>query len=305
MQKSGYKQTFLYESGQALVLVLLSLSVVLTVVLFVLARSVTDISTSTEQADSVRAFSAAEAGIEKALITGSNYTNVSIGNNALYSVTVSDYSEGQTTFNYPSVLLSGDTMTLWFWSHNQDGSLAVSCTAAAPCFTGNSLKICWGKDSSKNGTTPAIEVSVYYETTPGDLSTVRIGRGTYDPYKSGRITQNSFADFDGDGCTIDQTTYGFRKTINSLSADLGVPAGSRLLFAKIRMLYNTSVGQNIGFDVSSSGSTLPSQGQEIVSTGSAGSTGTESNRRVSVFKGWPEFFFSGIAIFSPTGVVKQ
>ena len=59
------------ESGQALLIVVLSLAVVLTVVLSILARSVTDIKLSTGSEESLRAFSAAEAGIERALIAGS------------------------------------------------------------------------------------------------------------------------------------------------------------------------------------------------------------------------------------------
>ncbi len=45
-------------------LVLLSMSVVLTLVLFILSRSITDIAVTTSQEEAVRAFSAAEAGVD-------------------------------------------------------------------------------------------------------------------------------------------------------------------------------------------------------------------------------------------------
>ncbi len=307
MQRSSFKQTFFYESGQALVLVLLSLSVVLTIVLFILSRSITDISISTEQADSVRAFSAAEAGIERALITGSSYNDVSIGN-ASYSVNVSDYSEGQTTFNYPSKLLSGNSMTNWFVSHNTLGN--IICGAGYPCFTGNTLKVCWGNEgtSKSTATTPAIEISVYYEDPVGSLANVKLARAVYDP-NDARRASNSFAMPDPVGtCQIGGVNHAFQKTITM--SGLGIPASSYtvangLLFAKVRILYNTDASHIVGTSVAFAGNTtLPSQGLEIISTGSSGVAGSESNRRVNVFQSWAEFPFSGLSVFSPYGLVK-
>src|SRR6185369_13919907 len=100
------------ESGQALVLVLLSLAVVLTLVLFILSRSITDVAVSSRQEESVRAFSAAEAGIEKSLVIGTGSTSV-IGD-ANYSSSVLSYAEGTQDLVYPINLSSGDTSTTWF-----------------------------------------------------------------------------------------------------------------------------------------------------------------------------------------------
>ena len=122
------------ESGQALVLILLSLSVVLTLVLFILSRSVTDIAVSSTQEQSVRAFSAAEAGIERALVTGANYTDEQIGN-ATYTAKVSNFAEGLTEFVYPSLLSSGDSATVWFIAHDANGNLT-----STGAFTGSGMK---------------------------------------------------------------------------------------------------------------------------------------------------------------------
>jgi len=65
------RMKFKNQKGQAVLIVLLSLSVVLIVVMFVVSRSITDISLSTKEENSLRAFSAAEAGIERALVIGS------------------------------------------------------------------------------------------------------------------------------------------------------------------------------------------------------------------------------------------
>ncbi|KKS16343.1 MAG: hypothetical protein UU74_C0044G0009 [Candidatus Woesebacteria bacterium GW2011_GWA1_41_7] len=288
-------------------LVLLSLSVVLTIVLFVMSRSITDIAISTEQADSVRAFSAAEAGVENALITGAGSGgSVQIGD-ASYSVDVTNYSQDLPNFNYPIPLLSGDTMTNWFVSHDSTGQ--ITCAAGFPCFTGNTLKVCWGNSGTpaSNSTTPAIEISVYYETAPGNLSTIQIGRATFDPNVS-RAASNYFAGVDAGTCQIDGVGYSFQKTITM--SGLGIPAGSYntvngLLFAKVRMLYNTDTGHIVGTSANFAGdTTLPSQGINIVSTGVSGTTGSLSNRRVSVFRGWQEFPLSGLSVFYPYGVNK-
>jgi hypothetical protein len=303
MQKIG-RSKFFYQSGQALVLILLSLSVALTVVLYILSRSVTDIFTSSQQADSVRAFSAAEAGVEKALITGANEENGQIGD-ATYSVEVVKGSIG-SDFNYPPAMLSGETFTLWFMSHDVDGNLICN-DPDYPCFHGDTLKICWGNAGTPPGedATPAIEVSIYYKDPgSGDFSTVKIGRAAFDPYTT-RTPSNFFSARDPGTCTIGETSYVFQKLITL--SDLSIPDNVRhtaggLIFAKIRMIYNTGEAHQVGASVP--GGSLPSQGLQIYSTGTAGTPGSQSNSRVSFFQSWPEFPLSGMAIFYPSGIVK-
>lgn len=290
-----------HERGQALVIVLLSLAVVLTIVLFILARSTTDIAVSSSSAESTRAFSAAEAGVENALIIGTN-SNPNFGNNTSYTATVTGFAIGQTSFNYPIELYSGDSMNVWFVSHDSKGN--ITPCSGTDCFTGTAMNICWGKSSTIGDTTPAIELSVFYEDIPGDMSTLKIGRTTYDP-NGGRVGTNKFNQTFGLNCSVSGTSYGFTKSINF--ADLGIPGTSYnnpggLLFARIRMFYNSDQPQPVGISVTGvNGSLLPSQGTNIDSTGQAG----ESNRRVNVFEGWPEppevFDFS---IYSGTGLTK-
>jgi hypothetical protein len=55
------------EKGQALLMLLLVLSVVLTIIIATVSRSVTDIKITTYEDNSARAFGAAEAGVEEAL----------------------------------------------------------------------------------------------------------------------------------------------------------------------------------------------------------------------------------------------
>lgn len=288
------------ESGQALVLVLLSLAVVLTLVLFILSRSVTDILVSSKTEEAARAFSAAEAGIEQALVIGTGGGG-GVGSSASYKSTVSDYAVGSPDFNYPIEISSGDTMTTWFVSHDSSTGETL-CDASHPCFTGTAMTVCWGKETDSSGvdTTPAIEASIFYESSPGVPLSMKIARDTADP-NSARLASNSFTQADNLNCTIADKTYPFQKTITF--SDVGIGAGvsgtqGGLRFARIRMLYTDST-EPVGVRVS--GGTLPSQGQDISSTGYSG----DSQRKVNVFQGWPEvpgiFDFS---IYSSTGLTK-
>lgn len=290
------------QKGQVLVLVLLSLSVVLTLVLYILSRSVTDISVSSGQEAAVRAFSAAEAGIEKALVIGAGSDSTAVGD-ASYSTSVAEFAVGTYDFAFPSLIYSGDTMTTWFISHDANNNLI--CDGSHPCFTGNQMKVCWGNAGTATGntTTPAIEVTVYYENTPGDVATTRLARITADP-NAGRTATNFFGAPDAGTCTIAGQTYQFAKTFTF--ASLGIPAGvygvtNGLVMAKTRMLYNTDTPHIIATTVNFGGnSTLPSQGQNIDSVGVAAG----SNRRVVVFQGYSESPFYSNSLVSPSGITQ-
>ena len=292
-----------YSSGQALLLVLLSMAVVLTVVLSILSRSITDIAVTSRDEEALRAFSAAEAGVERALIAGSDTGVISIGD-ASFFATVSGFSEGGQEFAFPLGLLSGESTLAWFVSHTDDGTLV--CNAEKPCFTGSTLKVCWGKPgtASDASTTPAIEAAVFYAQTPGNYSTMRIARETVDPNLD-RRSVNSFSSPDGVTCQIAGESFAFQKTLDLSS--LGVPSGSYnvengLQFARLRMFYNTDTSHPVGVGVNfPGGSLLPAQGIKIDATGSAG----ESTRRLEVFQSFGEVppIFDG-AVFSLGGLSK-
>lgn len=287
------------NSGQALLIVLLSMAVVLTIVLSVLARSVTDVSISSQDEDSLRAFSAAEAGVEQALIIGSSIGTTSIGS-ASYNVDVSSVAEGEKEFNYPSSLFSGESATVWFVAHDEDENYI--CTEEKPCFTGKYLKVCWGKEGteSSNSTTPALEVTVYYTSTPGNYSTVKIAREALDP-NSVRRVENYFSAPDEGICTIAGITYQFQKTVDfsSLGIDSGIYLTQNgLQFMKVRSIYNTNESNFLGVSTDfPSNSVLPSQGLIINSSASSG----DANRKIEVFKSFkeiPEVFEFGMFSFS-------
>lgn len=297
------------ESGQALLLVLLSMAVILTVVLSIVARTTTDITITSREEEALRAFSAAEAGIEKALFIGTSVSGP-IGN-ANFNAQVTGTGTSVKEFSFPIGLVSGDSLVTWFINHDSNNNLA--CSAQYPCFTGTQLKVCWGTSgtSASAATTPALEVSVFYTTTPADFSTARIARYTVDPYNQRAITgvggapPNNFASPDAGTCQVGSDSFAFQKTLNF--STMGIPLsayGSQngLQYARIRMLYNTDVEHPVGVSANFAGdSLLPPQGLTIVSTGTAGS----SNRKVQVFQGYaeaPSVFDA--AVFSPPALTK-
>src|SRR3989304_7660349 len=125
------------QKGQAVLVVLLVMAVAVTVVLSVVASSTSDIRIGTTETQSLRAFSAAEAGIEKALIANSSTQGI-VGN-ATYNATVSGLGQGQNNFVYPADITSGDNGFIWFVSHADNGTLV--CDASHTCFTGNTVKV--------------------------------------------------------------------------------------------------------------------------------------------------------------------
>lgn len=282
------------SSGQALLLVLLSMSVVLVVVLSIVSRSVSDISLTRRGEESERAFSAAEAGIEKALIVGTTASS-DLGNGSFFNATVTDISAGASYFNFPQEFVSGESGTIWFVSH--DGSGNLTCTGL-PCFTGNSMNVCWDKTSHSS----AVEVSVYYDTSGngkainGDFSDVKVIRAGFDA--SGNTGNNMFSPALGN-CTLGEKNYFSSASINF--ANMGIACSNSqgcLLSVKIRPLYNTTP-QTLGISVTGS---LPGQGRMVDSIGTSG----DSTRRVQVYQTYGELpsIFDGV-LFSPSDIQKQ
>ncbi len=281
-------------SGQAVLVVLLSLSVVLVIVLYIMSRSVTDLSLSVKDEDALRAFSAAEAGVERALVIGNSSGEVG---SAQFNANVTQFAQGETEVVYPMSLKSGENATFWF-----------SRPSDANKFSGTQIKYCWGETGTSNSTqtTPAIEVTIFYTSTPNDFTTLKVARAVLDPYVS-RTSSNYFVQGLSQSCTIGDETFAFQTTLDldaALPTGLGITSSSVsevLQYATVKFLYNTDKGHKVGIDVTGNSSVLPSQGEKIISTGSYG----DSNRKVEVYQMYSEVppVFNN-AIFSSSGIVK-
>jgi type II secretory pathway pseudopilin PulG len=301
------------QSGQAILIVLLIMAVILTVALSVISRSVTDISVTSLDEEALRAFSAAEAGVERALIVGTDVTDTVGGSS--FNAVVSGLADGAPSFAYPTEIYSGESVYIWFVSHDEGGDLVCN-SPSLPCFTGSSASFCWaaqGTGASEIGT-PAIEVSVFYDpalsgVATGNFSAVRVGRATFDPNVSRRL-DNNFSPDQG-ACLAGGENFAFSGDINfgpddsnPSSVDLGITClGSNgcLLVARVRALYNTGFTHPIGIDVTPA--TLPAQGRKIDSTGTSESG--ESVRKIEAYRtfGGPPPIFDA-SVFSQGSVIK-
>ena len=288
------------ESGQALLIVLLGMAVILTLVLSIVSRSVTDISLTKKDEESLRAFSAAEAGVEQILVGGPNATTFP---NSSYSGNVV-YIEGETYYNLVNKYYSGEVGTVWFVSHDASGNL--TCGGGANCVNpaNNTFKICWG---SIDNTPPAIEVSLYYDTTgqifSGNFANVKIARSTFDSDVTRRTNENFFGQGYASTCTFASgPTYNYTSNFKNFYSDLGLPAGCNaqcLLFAKIKMLYN-SVPDNVG--VALNNDTFPAQAKKVTSIGYSG----EATRKVEAVQTFAEpLSIFDNAVFSNAGNLSK
>jgi len=277
---------FKNDSGQALLLVLLGMAVALTVVMSVVSRSITDISITSKSEEAARAFSAAEAGVEEALIVGSSVTSVERG----YVATVSDVALNASFYNMGS-LGPNESAVVWFASHGEDGLLI--CDATHTCFTGNTAKFCWGNVGTSTGSdsTPAVEVSFYYDSNRNaasedhDYSAVRIARAAYDIRERNSFTKAL------EGCSIDTERFAFSTPEIDLSSLVPCSGEGCFLFAKVKLLYNYEplvgdvlhkVGVQFGED-----EVLPSQGVKIVSIGTSGE-GSKATRKIEAIRPFKE-----------------
>lgn len=278
------------QAGQAVLIVLLSLSVVLIVILYILSRSITDISLSSKEEDSLRAFSAAEAGIERALVIGANIPSTGL-NDATFNATVTGFAQGQPSVVFPLALKSGENAIFWFTGHNPDGT--TGCPASDPCFTGRQVKFFWGDVGTTGALTPALEVTIYYRRG----TEYRVARAMLDPV--GGRTQNPTYAKSG-STSVNGESFEFNTTLNFANAPFSLQASDVLQYATAKILYNTAIAHKVAIDTLGTGN-LPSQGTKVNSNGTFG----DANRSIEVYQLHPETppIFANV-VYSGSGVTK-
>jgi len=246
------------KKGQILLITLLVLSVAMTIALALLARTTTDISISNQIEESSRAFSAAEAGIEEALKTGTS-NSVVLSPGVTYNVTVATVGGAAGVYTFPRTTLRDNTESLWLVEHNPDGSLNETLTYMNP-----TIDLCW----STQTTAPALVATILYKRG----SAYAIAKGAWDPDAVRRSTnQFSQPTAAAGGCG---SASMYRQLVTF--SDFGInPASDILLAIRLRPTYN-----NTQIAVNAAG-VLPLQGNRIESTGT---TTTGVTRRVIVYQ---------------------
>lgn len=262
------------NEGQALLVVILVLVVALTIGLSIAVRTTTNLRTSSEDDNSERAFSAAEAGIEQALLSNSSVPQTSLANRTSYQTTVSTISGGEFILNNGTTVLKDEPTDVWLstypgYASPWSGNLIINWGAATDTCT----------PAEANNTQAALEVIVITGSAVNPRSTTYV----FDPCST-RASANNFELVSNPGNTINGKTFSRSRTLNISSG----------LLARVIPLYASS---GIAVQKSAADPPLPSQGTIVTSVGSAG----ETQRKIVSYRSNPKLpveLFPFI-IFSP------
>ena len=301
------------DSGQALLIGLLVMAVALTIGLSIISRSITDIRISQQEEESARAFSVAEAGIEASLKAG-QATDVTIGD---VTAVVKEIGLGNDpVFEFPTEVDEGDASTVWLVWHNDEGvpDSAATGPGGEGRYAGTAVDLYWGNEdeSPDSATTPALEVTFYYQDAGGDF---KVKRGAFDPYSpagGGDLDRdrlgNNFDDADAGGPFSPEGTgrsYRYRRANYLLDIGGGIPYALRL-----KLIYNTNSPQALAVIDNGVDQSFPSQGDCYESTASIEDPNNPEDRPVitrrveqcQFHKALPEIF--DYALFSEGDLVK-
>ncbi len=274
------------QEGQVIIILILVMTVALAIGLSVIQRSLSDISTSSKVEQSSRAFSAAEAGIEKAIQADTAISSpVTLGNNAIIQgVDKNEVPATGQALEYP--LIGKEEMTqVWL----------ADPSTLAEVYNKSSFDLYFGTPNTADK--PAIEVTVISWDGVKYVSTKKF----FDADTS-RTTTNSFA---AATCNHNHTVLTNANTASStFDCKVSVSGYSystpaKPILARIRLLYS-SISHPVALAPVSSGS-LPAQARIYTATGISGGT----QRKVQVFrldKVVPPYF--DYAIFSAGTIGK-
>jgi len=246
-----------YQQGQILLIVVLVMVTALTVGLSVAARSITNTRTSTSSANSEKAFSAAEAGIEQSL-TSNSATNGSFSNNSSYKTSLVTVAGNAFALNNDSPILQDEPTDLWLstypsYTNQWNGTFTI--------YWGQSTDAC--SQNPSNNTMAALEIIILSGTTANPQTT----HYDYDPCAA-RQAVNNFTFVNPGNFSDAGQTYEYS------TPPITVANG---LLARIVPLYaptNIAVQNSGGF---------PAQGTVIQSTG----TSQDTQREVVTYRYYP------------------
>lgn len=262
--------------GQVILILLLVMAVGLSIGLSVIQRSLGDLSSAGKVEQSSRAFSAAEAGIERALqgtcTTGNcvafsdNSAEASVSDTGLLPRIPS--SGQQPALEYPP-LSKEAAAQFWLSDYNSADNLITSPYTGSPA---NSIDIYWGSSADDKA---AIEITaVYFDSSS---TSYKNSKFFYDS-NSSRATSNNFTPA---SCTNPQinTILGSSRTFYC-SARLSIPANTIMI--RTRLLYNntTQPVAVAGAGTCGDACSLRPQARVLTSSGTAGSV----SRTVQLFK---------------------
>ncbi len=244
------------SSGQALLVILLIMAVALTIGLAVVSRSITDIRISQEQEESARAFSAAEAGLESLLATGSAPGTIPVGGTEFTISTAETDLGNSQSFIFREKVDAGEAKTVWLVGHNADGNPDPTVAQCVP----NNLRVFWGNEGTTRNdeNTPALEATVFYfDSVNGSYETRKY---TSDP-NNGRAIANGFStdDLVINPGLLEGVQFAFRRHISGLPGNMYV--------LRLKLIYSDDQPHILGVRAGGGANpTLPLQGTCYEST---------------------------------------
>jgi len=235
------------QKGQAVLVVLLVMAVILTISLSVVSRSVTDIKISQQSQEAARALWVAQAGLEQAIKSNSAPTGTL--NEVQYSVTRANLGGG-AAYVFPEKLKANESAYFWLVPHDETTGEIMGSG-----FYNGTLKIYWGNQVAGAATesSPALEATIIYSDAAGDFFQKRFA---YDPF-AGRTPSSGFDPALAGGIVSGQTFAYSSSNIDLSSVGIG---GSSFIL-RIRLLYNDLPQHAAVIDVSGPSQNFPSQGQ--------------------------------------------
>lgn len=265
------------QSGQIVIVILLITLVALSVGLAITQRSLTNVATSTQNEQSSRAFSAADAGIERALQQDASISEFNIGD-ATAQVIKSVLPNPNQALEYPPI---GKETIAQFWLANPDNF-------SDPLYNNPSVDIYFGKSDLALSApdSPALEINAI--TFDSNTNSYTSNRFYIDSSQaSGRAPGNGFSlanncsnvsqinTSSSPDTTINDRKFRCRHTL-SLN-----PSGSsniKPVMIRARILYS-NLNHPIAVDPIGQNS-LPQQASIFKSTGTAG----QSQKSIQVFR---------------------
>ena len=301
------------EKGQVILLLILVMTVALAIGLSIVQKSLVDVSTSSKVEQSSRAFSAAEAGVEKALQNNGNTVAVSLDNNStIKQVDDTKFPKlnsgnQQEPLEYPPIAKE-DIAQVWLSDPaaalpvcDWPNSMIPKPIIPPVCYRQQGLDVYWGDPAASDKAALEVTLIYYGKDAAGDLPKYRSHKWYLDS------VSNRGNGFDVTNCTGNnqlKANY-FCKSTLDLTNFIPAKFNNELMLIRARLLYNSTsqpfAVQPPGNYTCGSDCSLPSQAREIISTGTSGNT----QRKVKLFQEFnvvPSYF--DYAIFSAGGITK-
>jgi len=320
--KKEMRKSF-HQKGQVIIILLLVMVVSLAVALSIVGRSINEISTSKKTEDSSRAFSAAEAGIEKVLKLATppgvavpvNFPNLATASAEFYKLPVGNNALEHPPIGKPSFA------QFWFADPDKDNDPLDGVPDAFYGFASggvkplNTFNIYFGIPQAYTDAAdkPAIEIdSIVWNTATATprFESRRSWIETEEPTARGtNFTKCTSVDSSGDSNrvltnnnTIESEFY-CKHTISyaSASENIATSSGVYLVMARVRILYSSLNHPVAVKPTGNANDVLPPQANIYKSTGEAG----EAQRVLQVFRQrevMPHFF--DFVLFSEAPINK-